>query len=164
MSPVFITAIQFSKCAPLVGGNFIIAQFPNFVKRFFEFFSTVFSGVFISKCLPSYGRLSDYITSKQVCQVPFLIFFKLFLRGTCCSLATDAILTHPPLFVNTFFDELFYKTPQEIPAAFVHFYIWRVMTLFPLLLPYISLQPKSCSYQEAALYKNIPKAARGTSL
>ena len=42
MSPVFITAIQFSKCAPLVGGNFIITHIPEFVKRFFEFFSTVF--------------------------------------------------------------------------------------------------------------------------
>ena len=80
MSPVFITAIQFSKCAPLVGGNFIITHIPEFVKRFFEFFSTGFSGVFFSKCLPSRGRLFDYITTESVCQVLFLIFFKTFFQ------------------------------------------------------------------------------------
>ena len=52
MSPVFITAIQFSKCAPLVGGNYIVTQFPNFVKRFFEFFSTGFLGVFSRSVFP----------------------------------------------------------------------------------------------------------------
>ena len=70
MSPVFITAIQFSKCAPLVGGNFIITHIPEFVKRFLEFFDR-FLGVFISKCLSSHSRLFDYITSDSFCQVLF---------------------------------------------------------------------------------------------
>ena len=39
MSPVFITAIQFSKCASLTRGNFIVPYFIPFVKHFFHFFA-----------------------------------------------------------------------------------------------------------------------------
>ena len=128
MSPVFITAIQFSKCAPLVGGNFIIACIPEFVKHFFNlFFDRIFRCLLLKR-LPSRGRLFDYITSESVCQVLFLIFSKLF-SSPCRSLATDAILTHTPHFVNTFFDKLFYKTPPLKKAAFVHFKLSDYLSL-----------------------------------
>ena len=120
MSPVFITAIQFSKCAPLVGGNFIITHIPEFVKRFFQIFSTGFSGVFSWSVFP---LAADFLIISQVNRFVkhFFYFFKLFFRSPCRSLATDAILTHTPHFVNTFFDKLFYKTPPLKKAAFVHF-------------------------------------------
>ena len=70
MSPVFITAIQFSKCAALTRGNFIIPLFIPFVKHFFHFF-----------CRPDFprfplaGRPIYIITSLPVCQVLFSTFF-----------------------------------------------------------------------------------------